>query len=70
VTVQLGILIGAVTFTGSLVAFAKLQELMSGRPLTFPGQRTVNALLFLLIVALAARVIAAGPPADAPRRRR
>ncbi|HET6680557.1 MAG TPA: NAD(P)(+) transhydrogenase (Re/Si-specific) subunit beta [Gemmatimonadaceae bacterium] len=52
VTTQLGILIGAVTLAGSLVAFAKLQELMSGKPLTFPGQKTVNALIFVAIVAI------------------
>ena len=49
VTTQLGILIGAVTLTGSLIAFAKLQELISGKPLTFPGQKTVNALIFVAI---------------------
>lgn len=45
-------LIGAITFSGSLVAFVKLQELMPGRPLTFAGQQPVNALL--LAGALAA----------------
>ena len=52
-TIQLSVLIGAVTFTGSLVAFAKLQELMTGRPVTFPFQRTVNGLLFLGLIVLA-----------------
>jgi NAD(P) transhydrogenase subunit beta len=43
--IVLGVLIGAITFTGSLIAFAKLQELMRGAPLTYPGQQVVNALL-------------------------
>jgi len=54
VTIQLSILIGAVTLTGSLVAYAKLQELLTGRPITFGGQKAVNALLFAAIVALSA----------------
>jgi NAD(P) transhydrogenase subunit beta len=52
ITIQLSILIGAVTLSGSLVAFAKLQELMTGRPITFPLQKSVNALVFAAIVAL------------------
>ena len=36
-----------VTLTGSLVAFAKLQELMSGKPITFPGQNASNLIVFL-----------------------
>jgi NAD(P) transhydrogenase subunit beta len=53
ITIQLSVLIGAVTLTGSFVAFAKLQELMTGRPLTFPLQKAVNALVFAAIVLLA-----------------
>ncbi len=53
----LGVAIGAITFTGSIVAFAKLQALMTGAPLVFPGQHILNAalgvLLLLLIVWLA-----------------
>ncbi|MDX1804718.1 MAG: NAD(P)(+) transhydrogenase (Re/Si-specific) subunit beta [Alcanivorax sp.] len=41
------VLIGAVTLTGSLVAFAKLQELIDGKPMGFPGMKLVNALLFI-----------------------
>jgi NAD(P) transhydrogenase subunit beta len=41
------ILIGAVTLTGSLVAFAKLQELIDGQPIGFPGMKVVNALLLV-----------------------
>jgi len=53
VATQLGILIGAVTFSGSLVAWGKLQEVLSGRPLVFAGQKVLNALLFVAIVAIA-----------------
>jgi NAD(P) transhydrogenase subunit beta len=53
-SVQLAILIGAVTLTGSIVAFAKLQELMTGRPIVFAGQKIVNGLIFISIVLLAA----------------
>ncbi len=52
VAIQLSILVGAVTLTGSLVAFAKLQELMTGRPITYPAQQPLNALIFLVIVGL------------------
>lgn len=47
VTIGLSILIGSVTFTGSFVAYAKLQGIVSGKPLTFPGQNVVNFLLIL-----------------------
>ena len=51
----LGALIGSVSFSGSLIAFAKLQGLVSGKPLRFSGQHMLNAvigagILFLLIV--------------------
>jgi NAD(P) transhydrogenase subunit beta len=52
ITTQLGILVGAVTLTGSMIAFAKLQELMTGRAVTFSGQRVFNGLLFALIAGL------------------
>ena len=55
--IVLGLLIGTVTFTGSLIAFAKLQEMMRGAPITYPLQRFVNALLALGVVALAVMVI-------------
>jgi NAD(P) transhydrogenase subunit beta len=55
--IVLGALIGWVTFTGSLVAFAKLQELMRGAPITYPGQRVVNGLLAVGVVALCVFVV-------------
>ncbi len=45
ITIIISTLVGAVTFSGSFVAFGKLQGVISGRPLTYPGQRFVNALL-------------------------
>jgi len=48
----LGASIGAITFTGSIIAFMKLQGLMSGSPITFSGQHYLNALLGILIISL------------------
>jgi NAD(P) transhydrogenase subunit beta len=45
-------LIGSISFAGSLVAFAKLQELVSGRPITYPGTQFVNAAVFAGAVGL------------------
>ena len=47
VTAILGTLIGGVTFTGSMVAFAKLQGIMTGKPIVFPLQQPFNALLLV-----------------------
>jgi NAD(P) transhydrogenase subunit beta len=59
IAIMLSALIGAVSFAGSMVAFAKLQELIRGRPITYPGQQVVNG--FVLATALAAGItIAAG----------
>ena len=48
----LGVSIGAITFTGSIIAFMKLQGLMSGSPITFSGQHYLNGLLGILIISL------------------
>ena len=52
VEMSLGLAIGAITFTGSIVAFAKLQGLVTGKPLVFPLQHPFNAALGILLVAL------------------
>jgi H+-translocating NAD(P) transhydrogenase subunit beta len=52
IEMSLGTAIGAVTFTGSIIAFGKLQGLITGKPLVFPGQHFFNALLGVLLVVV------------------
>jgi NAD(P) transhydrogenase subunit beta len=63
ISIMLSALIGGISFAGSLVAFAKLQELIRGRPIVYPGQKVVNAALLAGVVALAI-VVLAGPQRD------
>jgi NAD(P) transhydrogenase subunit beta len=58
VSIVLSALIGSISFAGSVVAFAKLQELVSGRPIVFPGQNVVNILVLVAAAALGAAAIA------------
>jgi len=51
-------LIGAISFAGSMVAFAKLQELIGGRPITYAGQQFVNAALFIAIAVAGIALVA------------
>jgi NAD(P) transhydrogenase subunit beta len=52
IEMSLGLVIGAITFSGSVVAFAKLQGLMSGNPITLPMQHPLNAAIAAAIVVL------------------
>jgi len=52
VEMSIGTAIGAITFTGSIIAFGKLQGLISGRPVVFPGQHLFNLALGILLVLL------------------
>jgi len=60
VEMSLGLAIGAITFTGSLIAFAKLQALMKGTPVTFPYQHQLNAALGAVLLLLVIGFVATG----------
>ena len=56
-SIVLGTFIGAVSFTGSLIAYGKLQEILSSKPLQFPLQRLVNALILISVIVVGAAVV-------------
>ncbi len=60
IEMSLGLAIGAITFTGSLIAFAKLQALMKGAPITFPLQHPINLGIGVAIVLLIIAFLATG----------
>ncbi|MGB8361922.1 MAG: NAD(P)(+) transhydrogenase (Re/Si-specific) subunit beta [Acidimicrobiia bacterium] len=60
ISIIFSILIGSITFTGSFVAFAKLQGILPGRPLTFPGQQAINVLVGIGLVAVSIWAALAG----------
>jgi NAD(P) transhydrogenase subunit beta len=60
VEMSLGLAIGAITFSGSVIAFAKLQALMKGTPITFQYQHQINLGIAILLVLLIAKFVGSG----------
>lgn len=60
IEIYLGVLIGAVTFTGSVIAFGKLRGLIGSRPLTLPGRHLINLIILLACLYLGSAFIQAG----------
>jgi len=60
VSIALGVIIGSISFSGSMIAFGKLQELISGRPISYPNQRQVNAIIGIAVLALAVIIVVLG----------
>jgi NAD(P) transhydrogenase subunit beta len=60
ISIVLGLIIGSISFSGSMVAFGKLQELISGRAIRYPSQREGNAILGVAVLALGAIIVLLG----------
>jgi len=60
VSIMLGTFIGGLTFSGSMIAFLKLREWMTGNPITYPGQKTLNALMFVAVLVLSVPAMGGG----------
>jgi NAD(P) transhydrogenase subunit beta len=61
ITVILSLFIGTSTFTGSFIAFAKLQGIMKGSPIVFKGQMWLNATIFIAVIVLFIRILSVSP---------
>ena len=53
ISIVLSLLIGTLTFTGSFIAFGKLQGIVTTKPVTFPGQQILNGILAVIMIAAA-----------------
>ena len=62
IEMSLGTAIGAITFSGSLIAFGKLQGMLSGAPLVFKGQHALNAILGIALVATVVWLVQTNDP--------
>jgi NAD(P) transhydrogenase subunit beta len=60
ISIMFTTIVGAITLSGSVMAFAKLQELVSGRPITYRLQQAVNAALFLAAAGIGAYLVVEG----------
>ena len=63
VSIVLGVIIGSISFSGSMIAFGKLQELISGRPINYPSQRQINAILGVAALAVGLIIVLIGQSA-------
>ena len=52
IEMSIGAAVGAITFSGSIIAFLKLQGIMSGSPITFKGQHPLNAIILISILVV------------------
>lgn len=62
VEMSIGVAIGALTFTGSIIAFGKLQGIISGKPLVFTGQHLLNLVLGIVLILLVVWLVSAQSP--------
>ena len=60
IAIILSIIIGTLTFTGSFIAFGKLQGFISGKPITFKGQQPINGILALLVIVSSVLIVLGG----------
>lgn len=56
-TIIISVFVGTLTLTGSIIAFSKLQGIVSGKPIVFPGQQIMNGLLAVLLIFLCVYIV-------------
>ncbi len=65
IEISVGVCIGALTFTGSVIAYGKLSAIISGRPLMLPARHWLNLVLFIAVIIVGVRFVGAESHADA-----